>query len=444
MPLPVVAIVGRPNVGKSTLFNRIVGERKAIVADEPGTTRDRLIARTTWAGRDFLLVDTGGLLLGDTAPLAEQVRAQVLQAVQEADVLLFLTDVRDGLTPADADVADLLRRSGKPVVLAVNKADSERHDEAVHEFHRLGLGEPVPISAIHNRGIYDLMDRVVALLPPVEPEPAPEGVMRLAIVGRPNVGKSSLLNAIAGEERAIVSETPGTTRDAVDILVRWGDRPVLLVDTAGIRRPGRRQPGVEKFSALRALQAIERCDVALLVMDATEPATAQDLHIGGYVTEAYKGLVLVVNKWDLARQMGMDQAEVFQYVRARFHWCPYAPIRFTCALTGEGVPETMEVALQVYQERLKEIPQRDLNRVLTTALGNHPPPSRGRRYLRIYRLTQEGVNPPTFVFWVNDPDLVHFSYQRYLENVLRAHFGFLGNHLRLVFRKRPGRRGRRE
>lgn len=429
-------------MGKSTLFNRLAHQRLAIVAREPGTTRDRVATTVSWWGRRFLLVDTGGLDFGGEG-LAERVRRQAEAAVTQADLVLMVVDGLEGLTPADEEVAQLLRHRAKPVVLAVNKAESERARQGTAEFFRLGLGEPLPISALHNQGISQLMRRVASMLPPAleEGEEARQ-MMGLAIVGRVNVGKSSLLNAIVGEERAIVSEVPGTTRDTLDTPVEFDGHRILLIDTAGIRRRGRVEVGVERFSVIRAMQAIQRCDVALLVVDATEPATAQDLHIAGYVTEAYKGLVIAVNKWDLARQMGLDQAEVLSLVRQRFHWCTYAPVRFTSALTGEGVREVLEAAVEVYQERLKRVPRGQLERVVTEAIARHPPPGKGKRHLRIFRAFQGGVNPPTFVFLVNDPDLVHFSYERYLENTLRSAFGFKGNHLRLVFKGEAQRQGR--
>ncbi|MBI4233552.1 MAG: ribosome biogenesis GTPase Der [Chloroflexi bacterium] len=441
MALPTVAIVGRPNVGKSTLFNRLVRHRMAIVSDIPGTTRDRIFATVTWDVTSLTLVDTGGLVPEAQEELWVKMRGQIEQAMARADVIIFLTEASTGLHPADAEIANSLRRLGVPVVLAVNKAEGPGRQLQVSEFHRLGLGDPIPISALHNQGVADLMDHVVALLPAAKEageREAEERVLKLAIVGRPNVGKSSLLNAIVGEERAIVLPEPGTTRDALDTPMTYGGQRVVLIDTAGLRRRGHIEPGIEQFSALRALDAIQRCNVAILVLDAGEGITAQDTHVAGYVVEAYRGLVIAINKWDLARATGVDEATALQDIRRRFRWATYVPVRFTVAVTGEGVNELMEVALEVHQERWKEIDQGELNRTLLAATAEHPPPSKGRRRLRIYRALHSGVNPPTVSFYVNDPELLSFSYRRFLENKLRSAFGFKGNHLRLVFRQQEG------
>ena len=439
--MPTVAIVGRPNVGKSTLFNRLVGQRLSVVHDAPGTTRDRLAAQVVRGDTPFILVDTGGLLLDGTDELEQKVRDQVQVAIADADLLLFLTDAATGLHPVDAEVADLLRRQDKPVIVAVNKCDSERRGMNVAEFYRLGLGRPHPISALHNRGIGGIFDRVTALLPPTEPEEEMEGVLRLALVGRPNVGKSSLLNAILGSERSIVSPTPGTTRDAVDTSFAYRERPMVLIDTAGLRRRGHIQPGVERYSALRVFQAIQRCDVAVLLVDATELVTAQDTHIAGAATEAFRGLVIAVSKWDLAQASGHDQPEALQLVRSRLRWAPYAPVRFTSAVTGEGTDDVLETALAVFDDRGKQVDQHDLDRMLLDAVAAHPPSTVGSRDVRIFRITQTGTHPPAFAVYVNKPALIHFSYTRFLENTLRREFGFLGSHIRLELRtQRKARR----
>jgi GTP-binding protein len=435
--VPIVAIVGRPNVGKSTLFNRLLGRRVAIVAHEPGTTRDRVAMPWLVEGRRTILVDTGGLLSKTGTSLEALVREQALAAVREAAVVVFLVDASTGLHPEDKAIADLLRRSGKPVVLAANKAEGPGRALQVGEFYALGLGNPVPLSALHNRGVGELVERIVALLPPT-PEAPPEGepVCKLAIVGRPNVGKSSLLNALVGEERAIVTPEPGTTRDALDTPAEYKGTRLLLIDTAGIRRRGRIEVGVEQFAVLRALEAIERCDVALLVVDATEMVTAQDAHIAGYVLDAYKGIVVAVNKWDLARSQGAREGQALEAVRAGLHFVPYAPVVCVSALTGEGVSSLLEAAMRVWRERQRRVPQGALTRLLAEAIARHPPPSR----LHIYGLRQEGINPPTFVFTVNAPELVHFSYQRYLANTLREAFGFEGTPVRLLFRVKGRKR----
>ena len=438
MAIPLVSIIGRPNVGKSTLFNRLNGRREAIVTDIPGTTRDRILAEVSWGGVRFTLADTGGLEPRPQYPLQEKVKAQVEASVSEADSIIFLLDVEDGLTPIDQEIADWLRRNPKPLVVAVNKVDSARREASAAEFYQLGLGEPIPISAYHNLGIYDLMDKVLSLLPPVSVEPEPEqGVMRLAITGRVNVGKSSLMNAILGQERAIVSEAPGTTRDALDTELIYGDRPVVLIDTAGIRRPGKVERGIEYYSVLRAVRAVNRCDIALLVMDATDLATAQDAHVFGHAWEGHKGIIAVVNKWDLVSDPDRVEKELaIQAIRGRLHYMPYVPIVFTSALLGQGVQEVMDLALDIYQERLRRIPAGQLHHALMDALAGHTPPSVKGRRPKITGLRQVDVNPPTFVFAVTGPKLLHFSYERYLENQLRTAFAFTHTHLRLVFKRK--------
>ncbi len=430
---PLVAVVGRPNVGKSTLFNRLVEEPRAIVEDLPGTTRDRLYADAQWGGVAFTLIDTGGLVLWTEDELTMQVRRQVELAMAEAEAILFLVDVAEGLTVGDEEIAELLRVSQKPLFLVVNKADNEARRLAATEFYSLGLGEPYPISALHGTGMGDLLDALVASFPPREEVEEAEGV-RVAIVGRPNVGKSSLLNALLGWERAIVSESPGTTRDAIDTQMSWDSQLVTLIDTAGIRRRGRVQRGVEQYSVLRALRAIQRAHVVVLLLDAPQGVTAQDAHIAGYVMEEARGIVLVVNKWDLMQEA--DLSEYAKEVRQAFRFIPFAPLLFVSALTGRRVGTVLETALRVYQERLRRVPTSGLNRLLREAVASHSPPSKRGKRLRFYYATQAEVDPPTFVFFVNDPQLVHFSYRRYLENRLREAFGFEGTPLRLYFRRR--------
>ncbi len=439
--IPTVAIVGRPNVGKSSLFNRMVAERIAIVADEPGTTRDRVTAFLTRDERTFAIIDTGGLVLGEEEGMVGAIRDQVVIAVSEADVLCFVVDVNAGLLPADEEVAELLRRESKPVVLIANKADNRDRERMAAEFYQLGIGEPITVSAQHGRGMNELWDGIVEALPePEELPPVPQGAIPVAIVGRPNVGKSSLLNAILGQERAMVHDAPGTTRDAIDTLLDYEGSPYLLIDTAGMRRRGHIERGVERFSVVRAMQAIERADVAVLVVDATEYLTAQDLHVAGYVQQAYKGLVLVINKWDLAQEEEIDRAEVEQIIRRRLKFFPSMPILFTSALRGRGVRAVLDAVALIQIGRMTRVTTAQLNRALIDALAEHPPPSSGRRRLQIYYATQAEVNPPTFVFFANDPTLIHFSYRRYLENVLRRRFGFNGTAIRLIFRGRNSER----
>ncbi|MBI4198323.1 MAG: ribosome biogenesis GTPase Der [Chloroflexi bacterium] len=436
----MIAIVGRPNVGKSTLFNRLVGRRAAVVSDVAGTTRDRLVLEAAWEGRPFVAVDTGGVELRPGSPLVEQVQAQVELAIEAADAIILLTDVKDGVTPVDMEMADRLRRTEKPVVLAVNKADNEAMALGAMDFYRLGLGDPAPISAHHNLGITDLMTQVFRHLPVAEEaqQEAEEDTLALAILGRTNVGKSSLLNAILGEQRVIVSEVPGTTRDAINTPMAYKGQRVMLIDTAGIRRRGHVEPGVEKYSVLRSMMALTRADVVLLLLDAAELGAAQDQHIAGEIADAYKGVVVVVNKWDMAPSLGLDQADALAYVRGKLKFLPYAPIRFASALTGANVMEALDAALMVYQERRRWVDPERLRSVVWEAMAAHQPPSKGRRSLRVDRVVQEGVAPVTIAFTVNDPDLVHFSYQRYLHNSLRDGLGFRWSHLKLLF-VRPAR-----
>ena len=446
MTQPIVAIIGQPNVGKSSIFNRILGRRQAIVTEVPGTTRDRLMAEAQWDDRRFILVDTGGLESNPDGPIRQKVQEQSDMAMAEADAIILVTDVTQGITPNDMMAADRLRRSQKPVVLAVNKVDNDNREYDAAEFYQMGLTDPIPVSAYHGFGVNQLMESVLSHLPaPIGPEDEvtegdglAQGPLRLAIVGRTNVGKSLLLNTILGEERSIVSEVPGTTRDALDTAFSYRGNDLVLIDTAGIRRPGRVQRGIEKFSVLRAVGAVNRSDITLLVTDASEQATGQDAHIAGLAWDMCRGLIAVVNKWDLAPTEDRYAKErAAAEVRERLHFMPYVPICFTSALLKQGIRGLMETALELWRERLRLVPHRELQFVLANALADHSPPmvkrSRGNR-LRIDRLRQVDVNPPTFLFSVNNPKLVHFSYQRYLENRLRTTFGFDHTHLRLVFK----------
>ncbi len=434
MSKPIVAIVGRQNTGKSTLLNRLAGKRIAITADLPGTTRDRIFATVSWQDAQFTIVDTGGLELKAQSTISQEINEQVKTAISEADAIIFLVDVKDGVTPTDLEITDLLRRSEKPIILVANKADNERLETQAVEFFELGLGEPLVISAYHGRGTSGLLDKIVSLLPAMPPVSAEPEIMKVAIVGRPNVGKSTLLNALLGKERAIVDQIPGTTRDAIGTLLDFNGQGVLLIDTAGIKRRGRLGVGVGRYSVIRALKAIDRSDVALLVLDTTELVAAQDTHIAGYIQQATKGIVLVVNKWDLA--MGKSQAEGTTYIRNRLKFTPYAPVLYISAKLGQGVDRVMPQVLKVYQERLKRIPTAEVNNLMQQAVAAHSPPRSGKRQLKFLYSTQAEVNPPTFVFFVNDARLIHFSYQRYLENRLRESFGFDGTPLRLVFKTR--------
>jgi GTP-binding protein len=453
MRKPIVAIVGRPNVGKSTLFNRLIGERRAIVQDEPGTTRDRLYGETDWAGQAFVVIDTGGLDIAatDKAPqkgdqpdtlsassreYVREIREQAEVAIEQADVIVFLVDARDGITAADQDIAEMLRRSGRPVVLAVNKADNDARRQSALEFYELGLGEAYPISAHHGTGTGDLLDAVVAQIPPAEESPDDRAV-HVAIVGRPNVGKSSLLNALLQQDRAIVSPMPGTTRDALDTPVRWEGQDITLIDTAGIRRRGRVESGVEKYSVLRAISAIERADVALLVIDASTGVTAQDAHVAGFILDAFKSTAIIVNKWDAVEEKDADTAAAFaQQIRQNLRFMDFVPALFVSALTRLRVSKILPLAVAIAEQRKLRIPTSELNRLVRDALMAHPAPNRRGKQLKFFYATQAEVEPPTFVIFVNDRELVHFSYARYLENRIRAAHPFTGTPLRLEFRNR--------
>ncbi|GHO44473.1 ribosome biogenesis GTPase Der [Ktedonospora formicarum] len=469
---PLVAIVGRPNVGKSTFFNRMIGERVAIVEDMPGTTRDRLYGDTDWNGREFTLIDTGGLELGSGIPvgqvgltgqpgdLMDHVMSQAQLAIEEADVIIFMVDARSGITAADDEVADLLRRSTKPVVVAANKADNAERRLDVVEFYGLGLGEPTDISSIQGTGTGDLLDRIVEALPPASEmeEEEDENIPRIAIVGRPNVGKSSLLNAVLGFKRSIVSNVPGTTRDAIDTEVEFGEQKIKLIDTAGIRRRGRIGVGVEKYSVLRSTRAIERCDVALLLIDASEGLAAQDTHIAGIIHEMGKGVIVIVNKWDIAQEQiraeregiypdpddEIQSAESYRKaLMGALKFIPYAPIIFASAKTGYHIKSILETALKISDMRYLRVPTSRLNEVVQEAVRRHHPAAvTAMKPLRVYYATQTRVNPPTFVFFVNDPRSVHFSYERYLENRLREAFSFYGTGIRIFFRARSSKEER--
>ncbi|MFC1967166.1 ribosome biogenesis GTPase Der [Chloroflexota bacterium] len=431
---PIVAIVGRQNVGKSALLNRLAGQPLAIVEDLAGTTRDRIFAEVSWQEAEFTLVDTGGLEPGAESVISLGINEQIRAAIAEADIVVFLVDAKSGVTTSDVEIADMLRPLQKPVLLAANKADNARLENEAIEFYDLGLGEPLAVSAHHGRGTADLLDSIVSLLPSGRPPETATADLKIAIVGRPNVGKSMMVNALLGNKRVIVDDTPGTTRDAIDTTLNFNGQDMILIDTAGMRRRGRIEVGVEKYSVIRALRAIDRADVVLLVLDATEPVTAQDMHIAGYIQQAAKGIVVLVNKWDLISDK--DNEEWNKHISGQLKFISYAPLLYTSAKLGQGVDKVIPQAQQVYQERLKRLPTSKLNAVIQQAAANHTPPRKGSKQLKILYATQVEVNPPTFVFFVNDAKIVHFSYQRYLENKLRQSFGFTGTPLRLVFKTR--------
>ena len=453
MSKPIVALVGRPNVGKSTLFNRLVGERLAIVDDTPGTTRDRLFGEAEWNGRAFHVVDTGGIdpSHGGKTPLSigsadfiNEIRQQARVAIDEADTVLFVVDGDTGVTAPDLEVANILRRSQKklkdgtfwpPIFVVVNKAESQERRDAAPQFYELGLGDPYPVSAVHGTGTGDLLDAIVAVFPPQEEEEEDESI-KIAIVGKPNAGKSSLLNKLVGEERAIVSPIPGTTRDATDTKIDVNGLEVTLIDTAGIRKRGKIEHGVEQYSVLRSFKAIERADVALLVIDATTGITSQDAHIAGFILEEWKSCVVVVNKWDAIDKNAFTMEDFTRKIRADLNFMDYVPLLFISAKTGQRVDQVLPMALRVQEERLARLTTSKINEVIHKAQDAHPHPSHAGRQLKIYYGTQVRSDPPTFMIYVNEPKLMHFSYLRYLENQIRAEYGFLGTPIRIVTKSR--------
>jgi GTP-binding protein len=428
---PIVALVGRPNVGKSTLFNRLVGWRKAIVAPQPGLTRDRLYGVCEWDGQEFTVVDTAGLDLdGTTGP-----EGQTRVAIDEAQVIVFMLDAREGVSAVDRDIAQLLRRSATPVVVVANKADDVRRDYLAHEVVELGFDEPVRISGQHGIGVDDALDRIVALLPPPEPEPeTEEAIARIAIMGRPNVGKSSLLNRLLGDERALVSDVPGTTRDPVDTEMTFDGLPVVLIDTAGIRRRTAARDRAEHYSLLRGIKAMERADVVLLVLEAHEGVLRQDQHVASYALEAGKGLVVVINKIDLVEREQRTNRHWQDVIKHEFKFAQYLPLLTASANSGQGVQRVLPVALEVAGQRTIRIPTGELNRYLREQFVSHPPPSFKGKRLKLKYATQAASDTPTVVMFVNDVNLLHFGYRRYLENRIRERWSFTGSPIKLVLR----------
>ncbi len=441
---PIVALVGRPNVGKSTLFNRLAGERIAIVEDLPGTTRDRQYADVEWQGRIFTIVDTGGLVLGDEDKLVEAVRGQAQMAIDEADVIVFLTDITTGLTPAEHEIADILRRTHKPIILTANKADNLKREMLIHEFYELGLGEPYPISALGGLSTGDLLDRIVERLPESgSQEEDDDDLLKIAIVGRPNVGKSSLVNRLMGEERVIVSDIPGTTRDSIDTTIRFHGQDIKLIDTAGIRKRGKIDQGIEKYSVLRALRSISRADVVLLLLDASTGVTEQDTHVAGYILDEAKSVIVLVNKWDLVEKDSYTMLEYEKRVRNELKFMSWVPVLFISALSGQRVGKVITEAIRINDLRQKRLSTTEINDIIRNATARHSPPTKWGRKLRIYFGTQVSMTPPTFVMFVNDVRLVHFGYERYLENQIRERYKFEGSPLKLVFRGHEPRKDER-
>lgn len=436
MGKPIVAIVGRPNVGKSTLFNIFANSRISIVEDTPGVTRDRLYADTEWLDNEFMMVDTGGIEIMNTDKIAVSIRQQAQIAIAEADVILFVCDARAGITHEDAEVAKMLRQSKKPIVLAINKADSPKQEMEIFEFYNLGIGEPIPVSAANHLGLGDLLDAVVEKFPETSAygEDGNEDEIKVALIGRPNVGKSSIFNTLVGEERSIVSDVAGTTRDAIDTPVIREGQKFLFIDTAGMRRKARIDEPIEKYSIIRSLRAVDRSDVVLMVIDAIDGVTEQDKKIAGYAHEAGKGIVLVVNKWDLYDKDNTSTLRYTENLRRELVFMQYAPVVFVSAMTKQRIHRLPEVIHYVAEQNAMRISTSVLNQVVEGAIAINPPPTEKGQRLKILYATQVKIKPPTFVIFVNEPEIMHFSYQRYLENKLREAFGFEGTPLQMIIR----------
>ena len=436
MSKPIVAVVGRPNVGKSTFFNDIVGSRVSIVEDTPGVTRDRIIADAEWSGRHFLLVDTGGIEPDNEETIPSQMRAQAELAMDMADVILFMVDGREGLTHADMDVADILRRKNKKVILVANKIDNRKVPDSIYDFYELGLGEPMQVSSVNKLGLGDVLDAALEKIPEEAFEEDDEDDIKIAIIGKPNVGKSSMINAFLGEERVIVSDIAGTTRDSIDTPFEKDGQKYTLIDTAGIRRRSKVTDDIEKFSVIRAMAAIERCDVAIMVIDGTEGLTEQDKKIVGLAHEAGKGIIVVVNKWDIVEKETNTMKNMEKEIKGQLAFMSYAPVMFTSALKGQRLDAVLEKARTVAENRAMRVSTGQLNSLIADAvLMNNTPSDKGKR-LKIYYVSQIGVKPPLFRFVVNDRDIMHFSYARYLENKIREGYGFEGTSIKFVFRER--------
>lgn len=435
--MKLVAIVGRPNVGKSTLFNKLIGKRMSIVDDTPGVTRDRIYSKCEWLNREFMLVDTGGIEPESSDVILSQMREQAQLAIESADVIIFVADIKTGMTAADQNVAQMLRKSGKPVVLCVNKCDGlGENPSELYEFYNLGLGDPIAVSSVHGHGTGDLLDAVFENMPDITEEETDDDTVKVAIIGKPNAGKSSLVNKIAGENRVIVSDKAGTTRDAVDTPVTYNGKKYLLIDTAGIRRKSKVNDNVEKYSVLRAYMAIDRADVCVIMIDATEGFTEQDSKIAGYAHEQGKASVVAVNKWDAVEKDGKTMQEFTKRLKVDFSFMSYAPFVFISAKTGQRTDKLFGLIDYTVEQNARRIPTGRLNELLSYATARVQPPSDKGKRLKVYYLTQPSVKPPTFVCFCNRKDLFHFSYQRYIENQIREAFGLDGTPIRLIIRER--------
>jgi GTP-binding protein len=437
MSKPIVAVVGRPNVGKSTLFNCLCGQQISIVKDTPGVTRDRIYAEVTWLDKSFTLIDTGGIEPDSKDIILSQMREQAQIAIDTADVIVFMTDVKQGLVDSDAKVADMLRRSHKPVVLCVNKVDNfDKLMPDVYEFYNLGIGDPMPISAISKLGLGDLLDEVIKHFPEEGDTEEEDDRPKIAVIGKPNVGKSSLINKLMGKNRVIVSNIAGTTRDAIDTVIKYNKKDYVFIDTAGLRRKSKIKEDLERFSIIRTVAAVERCDVAILVIDATEGVTEQDAKIAGIAHERGKGVIIAVNKWDAIEKNDKTIYEFTNKIKDTLSFMPYAEIMFISALTGQRLAKIYELVDEIIDHQTMRIPTGVLNEILTEAVAMKQPPSDKGKRLKIYYMTQVSVKPPTFVMFVNDKELTHFSYTRYIENKIRESFGFRGTPVRFINRER--------
>lgn len=440
MAKPLVAVVGRPNVGKSTLFNAIVNKRISIVEDIPGVTRDRIYFDAEWLNKEFTMIDTGGIefVTAGSHVIPKMMRLQAQLAIEEADVILFVVDGKTGIVPADEEVANILRSSGKPVILVVNKIDSQAQEANIYEFYNLGIGDPIGISAKNLMNLGDLLDDVVKNFPDVGTTESEEDTIHVALIGRPNVGKSSLTNALLGQERVIVSDVAGTTRDSIDTHWTHGDQKFVLIDTAGMRRKAKIDAPVERYSIVRSLRSVDRADVVVLVLDATDGVTEQDKKIAGYAHEAGKGMIIVVNKWDLIEKDDKTTNKFTEDIYDEMGFLQYAPILFASALTKQRIHRLADMIKFVSEQQHMRISTSVLNQVLSDAQSVNPVPSRNGRVPKIYYMTQASVKPPTFILFVNEPELIHFSYMRFLENRLRESFGFEGTPIRLILRGKKG------
>jgi GTP-binding protein len=436
MSRPILAVVGRPNVGKSTLFNKIIGKRVSIVEDTPGVTRDRIYGEAEWCNRPFIIVDTGGIEPNTNDVILSQMREQAELAIETADVIMFLVDAREGITTSDREVAEMLMKTGKEVILVVNKVDTGKLPDNFYDFYELGLGDPVPISAENMLGLGDLLDMVVDKFPKLEEEIEEDTRIKIAVIGKPNVGKSSLINTLTGENRVIVSNVPGTTRDSIDTTFLWKGEEYILIDTAGIRRKSRIQENIERYSVIRAISAIERSDVCLLMIDAQEGITEQDKRIAGIAHEEGKGIVILINKWDLIEKDTTTMEKYRKRIHAELPFMSYAPSIFISVLQKQRLDKVMEAAKYVSESRAMRIPTGQLNNLIMDAMMMRQPPSDKGRQLKIYYVSQVGIKPPLFSFKVNSRDLMHFSYARYLENKIREGFGFEGTSIKFVFREK--------